>query len=340
MCTTDLDTFLTALYTITDDLYREHYHAAAICRGVGPKPMMSDSEVMTIGLCIQWLKWPERKSLKYVKDHWGHYFPRLLSQSEYNRRFNALAECMASLVPLIRRRVTGYCPSYQVLDGVPVPLMKRCRGRRSKLFSPQIANIGRGGSDREWYYGVRLALSVEPAGRITGFILAPAKTSERWPAEYLLCHRHNPLGQPAQVADLPPSHGKKRVGPDGMIWPQEGIGRSNPWIYLTDRGFKGRWWEEHWQSAYKTLVLTPESYRGYREDETAKLRHLHSSSRQVIENVNEHLCDDLGLSRVGARTQKGLLARIAAKLVAFNISVGLNALFGRPTFAIASLFSF
>lgn len=338
MCTTDLDTFLVALYTITDDLYKA-YHPETN-RRVGPKPVMTNSEVITLGLCVQWLKWPERKLLKYVKDHWRSYFPRLLSQSEYNRRFNALADHMACLVPLIRRQVTGYCSCYEVLDCVPVPLMKRCRGERGKLFSREIANIGKGGSDQDWYYGVRLALSVQPQGWISGFILAPAKTSERWPAEYLLCHRNNPLGKPAQVDDLPPSHGKKRVGPDGAIWPEAGIGGTNPWIYLTDRGFKGQWWEQHWQAEYKTLVLTPDSYSSYSEDEAAKLRHLHSSSRQVIESVNEHLTDDLGLSRIGARTQKGLLARVAAKLAAFNIAVWLNGLFGRPCFAIATLFSF
>ena len=337
MCTTDFDTFLVALYTITDDLYKAH-HPQASCR-VGPKPIMTNSEVMTLGLCVQWLKWPERKLLQYVKAHWRSYFPRLLSQSEYNRRFNALADDMAYLVPLIRHQVTGYCPVYEILDCVPVPLMKRCRGERSKLFSREIANIGKGGSDHEWYYGVRLALSVEPHGRISGFILAPAKTSERWPAEYLLCHRNDPQGKPAQVEDLPPSHGKKRVGPDGEIWPEAGIGSSNPWIYLTDRGFKGQWWKQHWESAYKTLVLTPDSYNSYSEGDAAKLRHLHSSSRQVIENVNEHLSDDLGLSRVGARAPKGLQARIAAKLMAFNIALWLNDLFDRPTFAVATLLS-
>jgi hypothetical protein len=338
MCTTDLDTFLVALYTITDDLYKVRY--PEISRRVGPKPVMTNSEVMTLGLCVQWLKWPERKLLQYVKDHWSSYFPRLLSQPEYNRRFNALADQIAYLVPLIRRRMTGYCPIYEILDCMPVPLMKRCRGERGKLFSREVANIGKGGSDQEWYYGVRLALSVQPQGWISGFIMAPAKTSERWPAEYLLCHRNNPLGKPAQVEDLPPSHGKKRVGPDGVIWPKAGIGSSNPWIYLTDRGFKGQWWEQHWQNEYKTLVLTPDSYNSYGEDDAAKLRHLHSSSRQVIESVNEHLSDDLGLNRIGARTQKGLLARVAAKLAAFNIALWMNGLFGRSPLAVATLFSF
>ena len=337
MCTTDSDTFLVALYTITDDLNRAYYPETN--RRVGAKPLMSDSEIMTLGLCVQWLKWPERKLLAYVAEHWRCYFPRLLSQSEYNRRFNALASRMARLAPLIQRQVTGYSSTFEVLDCVPVALMKRCRGERGKLFSRYIANIGKGGSDKEWYYGVKLALSVTSEGRISGFILAPAKTSERWSAEYLLCYRHDPSDKPARVEDLPPSHGKKRTGPDGVIWPKEGVGRSNPAMYLTDRGYKGEWWENHWEHEYRTRVLTPDSYHAYGEDQAAKLRHLHSSSRQVIETVNEHLTDDLGLNRIGARTDKGLLARLAAKLVAFNIGLWLNELFGRPSFAIATLFS-
>jgi len=333
--TIDSDTFLVALYTITDDLYQAHYPRPKA--KVGPKPDMTDSEVITLGLCCQWLKWPERRLLTYVKRHWQAYFPRLLSQSAYNRRFNALGQRMAYLVPLIKNEVTGYCPSFEVLDCVPVPLMKRCRGERHKLFGPEIANIGKGGSDQDWYYGVKLALSADPQGFVSGFIIAPAKTSERWSAEYLLCYRNDPLGRPARVEDLPPSHGKKRVGPDGEIWPSQGIRPGNPALYLTDRGFKGQWWERHWETEYKTMVVTPDSYIG---ENDLKLRHMHSSSRQVIEDVNEHLSDDLGLNRLGARSVKGLLARIAAKLVAFNSGIWLNHYLGRPTFALTTLFNF
>jgi hypothetical protein len=334
MNTPELDTFLVALYTISDDLYKTHFPNKT--SKVGPKLIMNDSEIITLGLCAQWLKWSERKLLSYVKKHWGTYFPNLLSQSEYNRRFNTLAERLSYLVPLIRSQITGYYPSYEIMDCVPVPIMKRCRGEKAKLFSRDIANIGKGGSDREWYYGVKLALTVQPNGVISGFILSPAKTAERWSAEYMLCHRNDTLKTPIGVESLPPSHGKKRVGPDGLIWPKVGIGNNNPGLYLTDRGYTGKWWDEHWDIDYKTKVLTPESYTGV---EVEKLRPLHSSSRQVIEDVNEHLSDDLGLNRIGARTPKGLLARIAAKLVAFNIGIWLNQMFERPTFALSTLFN-
>ena len=49
----DLDTFLTALYSIVDDLYQKHYAPLKPKRPVR-NPDLSDSEVLTLILCAQW----------------------------------------------------------------------------------------------------------------------------------------------------------------------------------------------------------------------------------------------------------------------------------------------
>ena len=49
----DLDTFLVALYTIVDDWYQQHMAGAKPVRP-GPRPVVSDSEVLTLALCGQW----------------------------------------------------------------------------------------------------------------------------------------------------------------------------------------------------------------------------------------------------------------------------------------------
>lgn len=334
----DLDTFLVGLYTITDDLYKANYTQTE--PKPGANPIITNGEIITLALCLQWVHWSERRWVQYVTDYWQDYFPTMVSQSEYNRRFRALAFCLARLVPQIKAAMVAfiapYAVHYEIFDCVPVPLMKRCRGEKAKLFSRLIANIGLGGSDKEWYYGVKLNLCVDPQGPVTGFILAPAKTSERWAADLLFCYRHDPQGQPAKLADLPPSHGKKRVGPDGALWPRTGLGKRNPAVYLTDRGCNGVWWQEHWEKDYETVVLNPDSYGG---EEAAQLRHLHSSFRQVVETVNAHLSNGLGLNHIGARSPLGLLARVAAKLLAFNLGLWFNKMFGRPTFAVTTLFS-
>jgi hypothetical protein len=333
-----LDTFLVALYTITDDLYQA---ANPYPRSKpGSKPIMSDSEVLTLALAAQWLQLPERKLIRYVKIHWQAYFPHLFTQSQFNRRFRALANLTSTLVTQASLQIKDYFHSdYEVLDTVSVPLMKKCRGRQHKLFPPDIAGIGMGGSDREWYYGMKLALAVNSQGLATGFILGPAGSSDRWLAEYLLCYRHNYRGQPVETQDLPLSHkaGYYRKGPSGRIWPKEGAGNPAWGPYLMDLGFTGKWWQQHWQQSYGANCITTDKYTG---EDAALSKHQHYSRRQIIETVNEHLSDELGLKRLGARGIQGLLARIAAKLLAFNIGVWLNKFFGRPPFAIASLFNF
>jgi len=330
--TLDLDTFLVGLYTIIDDLHKASNPLPK--PRPGAQPVMADSEILTLAVCAQWLKWPERKFIGYVQAHWQSYFPVVLTQSAYHRRFKALTNCLVALVPRMESSLCQYMADYEIVDCMPVPLMKMCRGTRAKLFKPQIANIGKGGSDREWYYGAKLGLAANPQGLVTGFILSPARTGDRWPAEYLFYYRNQSQGKLARAEDI--RYQGKRRGPGGAIWSKQGVGRRNPRLYLTDRGFSGGWWMEHWESQYQTLVLNPDSYQG---EDAAELRLIHSSYRQVIENVNEHLSDDLGLNRIGARSPLGLLARVAAKLLAFNIGVWLNRTFNRPTFALSTLFS-
>jgi hypothetical protein len=81
----DVDTFLTAVYTGVDDLYRA-YFAARKPRRRGHQAELSDSEVLTLLLIAQWFGRSEAALLRYARQHWTAYFPRLLSQSACNRR--------------------------------------------------------------------------------------------------------------------------------------------------------------------------------------------------------------------------------------------------------------
>jgi hypothetical protein len=91
--------------------------------------------------------------------------------------------------------------AYAVVDGVPVALMRRCRGDRHRCFANEAA-IGRGGSDRGFDYGVKWLTAVNRRGLITGFVFGPANTEERWLAEALLRWRAFPRSAPPQAEDL------------------------------------------------------------------------------------------------------------------------------------------
>lgn len=339
--TLDLDTFLVALYTFTDDLYRQ-YGAPHKPSRPGPSPQLSDAEVLTLALCAQCYHGAERAFLRYALAPWRPYFPQLLSQSAYNRRSRDRVGVLLHLLPQVAKALGAYGATYQVFDTVPVPLLRRCRGQHHRLFA-EAAAIGRGGSDHDFYYGCKLLLSLSPEGAITGFVLAPASTEDHWLAEAFLCWRHDPRASPCTPADIPKAHhrGHRRddgyVGARGRVGSPNGVGSLSPVPYIADDGLRGRWWISHWQQDYRATVFTPSCYQG---EETKALQRQHAGWRQVVETVNAHLSHVFGLPFPGARSPWGLLTRGAAKLLALNLGLWLNRLLGRPGFAFATLFSF
>ena len=332
----DLDTFLVALYTIVDDQYQQHIAAAKPGRP-GPRPTVSDSEVLTLAVCAQWWGRSERAFLRYARTYWREYFPRLLSQSAYNRRCRDLTGVLVALIPLVARELRAATAAYEVLDTVAVPVARRCRGCRWRLLG-DVAALGWGGSDKDWYYGCKLLLAVLPKGGVTGFVLAPASTEDRWLADALLSWRAAPHARPRQRQDLlrpTRPNGTPYVGPTGPRWPSAGAGSPSAGPYLADKGFAGAAWQAHWRQDYGATVLPPPKGRGPAQ---RRAKRQHSRWRQIIETINGRLAGTFGLHFPGARTPHGFLTRIAAKLAAVNLGLWLNRLFARPALALATLF--
>jgi hypothetical protein len=339
-----VDTFLTTVYCVIDDVYQAHYAAQKPVRR-GAAPEMSDSEVLTVVILAQWQQdRSEAAFLRYVQAHWRGYFPRLLTQSAFNRRARDLLGVLCHLGPQVGAVVAHLLesgPAYAVVDTIPVPLMRRCRGDRHRLFAAEAA-VGRGGSDKDWYYGVSLLTVVRADGVITGFVLGPANTEERWLADALLRWRQDPTA-PVPTAEelvpvLGPTHhtGGTRRGPTGPLGPRGAVGVASTDPYLGDLGFAGAAWQAHWRTDYAATVLTKADYAGTEPPLRRQAAHWLSSLRQVIETTNAVLADLLGLKFPRARTYWGLLTRLAAKVVAFNVLLYLNHRYDRPTFALAT----
>ncbi|MFI5275188.1 MAG: hypothetical protein ACHQ4H_19325 [Ktedonobacterales bacterium] len=330
----DTDTFFTAVYTVLDDLYRATL-AELRQQTPGRRPQLSDSEVLTLIVLSHWYGLSERALLRRAAAAWQPYFPRLLSQSAFNRRVHSLERVLTWLVTRLAAELGATDAPYEVLDGVSVPLARLCRGTRHRQFAAE-ADIGKGGSDRQWYYGIKLLLCTLPCGAVSGFVAGPASTEERVLAEALLQGRAQPPPAPWQGA-LPPQAtrhvAKPYVGANGPLWPRLGVGQAATGRYLGDRGYGGAWWETHWQTELGARVVTP--YASVADDRVAQ--QAHASLRQIVETTNSHLKGDLGLAYPRAHTFAGLRARLAAKLVSFNLGIVLNRRFQRPDLALATL---
>jgi hypothetical protein len=168
----DLETFLTALYIIVDDLYQCHVQPHMPLMG-GPQAEMSDSEVLCLGLAAQWqsgVPWKtERGLLPYVRKHLRYLLPTVLSQSAFNRRLRRLWGAFIMIQDTVAATLARP-QDIDIMDGFPIPV---ARGARS--FHPGwlagIARIGKGGNDR-YFYGVRMVMVVNQSGVATGWALA------------------------------------------------------------------------------------------------------------------------------------------------------------------------
>lgn len=325
----DLETFLTTLYVRVDDLYEQAVRPQLPpCRG--PAPNLSDSEVLCLGLAAQWrsgVPWKsERGFLRYAVKYLRGMFPGLTSQSAFNRRLRHLWGGFILLQEAVAQELVT-AQDYEVMDCVPVPV---ARGARS--FHPgwlaDIARIGKGGNDR-YFYGLHLLLIASASGLTTGWILAAGNIQDRWLAEGVFSAR---AGRPQLTGPSLPGQAAPRLeAPIDWMGPTQACGRNTGRPVVADSGFAAADWQQHWDENYAAQVASPP------EDATPAVQRWFSGVRQVIETVFAHLCDSFGLKYPGAHTTWGLLARVSAKLAAYNLGIWINRYWGRPDFAFATL---
>jgi hypothetical protein len=325
----DLETFLTTLYVMVDDLFQHHVLPQMSACG-RPIPHLADGEVLCLGLAAQWrsgLPWKsERGFLRYAHKHLRPLFPGLITQSAFNRRLRRLWGALLWLQAAVAEEL-GTPDDFEAFDGVPVPV---ARGARS--FHPgwlaEIARVGKGGNDR-YFYGVRLLLGLSSAGVAGAWTMAAGNVQERWLAELLLSTQ---AGCPQLLGPPDPVTGQPALDlPADWVGPVQSCGTASGKPKMTDAGFVGKEWQEHWARDYGATVVAKPKHAG------PELSRWFGSLRQVAETAFAHLCESFGLKYPGANTKWGLLTRMAAKLAAYNLGIRINRALGRPDFAFATL---
>jgi hypothetical protein len=295
---------------------------------------MSDSEVLTLLVIGQWHGSSERALLRWVHATLARAFPVVLSQSAFNRRARRLGPVCTQLVLLLADLLDEDPPRYEVVDTIGVPLARQCRGRHHRCFADE-AGFGVGGSDHRLYYGCSLLLAVLPTGVITGLVVGPATTQDRWLFDALLGWRADPSAPLWTVQDLALadprnwSRNLKRTGVTGPRWWPGSVGRTHGVYYLTDNGFSGPVWHQHWVATTGAQVIAS-------RDATHDAR-IHHQRRQIVETINEALTAVFHLPYPRAKTMWGVVCRITEKCLALNLGIWCNRLFGRSDLAFTTL---
>lgn len=323
------DTFLTTVYVIVDDFCAQHLPPIR----PGPKPIMSDSEVLTIQLLKPWHGSSERGALAWIAQTYAAYFPRVLSPSAFNRRAHALAPTMAHLQHYLAEHLNVWEEPFEITDGFPVPLARPPRGQHRRCFDQDEADIGRSSSGKDWYYGVSMLTCVTASGVITGFVTSPARNGERWAATALFSWRADPTVPPIEIEQTAktrrPSH--RRTGPIGHHLSPTTAGTVVTGVYLADRNFTGDEWQEAWKTQCGATIITQDKI-------DQRLIHWFHDVRQRIETVFAVLTNTLHIKYPLVRSEHGLITHLVSTCTAFNLGIYINRMYDRRDLQHGTLF--
>jgi Transposase DDE domain len=269
------------VYVLVDDALKSG--AAPVPPRPGPAPACTDAEVLTIALVRHVLgRRSEAAFLAEVRGDWGHFFPVLPHQSEFNRRVRWLWGAFEQL----RRHLLAGIPEdgWQQADTTALPVKHPSRVRGPDAWQGPDglrAGFGWDAAHHEWFYGFRLALRTDLGRRLVrSWGIVPAAVDERAVADDLLAG----------------------ATPRGL---------------LLDRGFVGRSWAAGYRRRGVHVVHTPG--RAERRRLPAALRRPVAAFRNRIETTTGELTELLGLARHGAKTFWGLLTRVAATILAHTL---------------------
>ena len=194
---------------------------------------------------------------------------------------------------LLRQKMISVFPipvsSYYIIDSFPLAVCKFGRARYCKAFRDHGADYGKCPSKKETYYGYKVHALITLEGYIASFEITPASTDDREGLRDLADH-----------------------------W-------SNVTI-LADKGYVGKNMKQEMQE--KNICLFALKRSNSKENWPKSVRQLIFKLRRRVETLFSQLSGQLNAERVLAKSFQGLCTRLVNKVLAYNLCIALNSIFG------------
>lgn len=162
-------------------------------RRAGPPLRMSDSEVLTVALAGQWqvgVPWrSERGVVRYMQRQGRHWFPTMLGKSAFNERVRQLWAALVGLQHWLARQLEQAGDLYESVDCVLLPACSLAQAASADGHWLWWGQLGYGGNQGGWYWGEQVLTSVTPSGVVTGWLVGPAASDDRWMLQAFLSAR-------------------------------------------------------------------------------------------------------------------------------------------------------
>jgi hypothetical protein len=257
---------------------------------------LTDAEVVTLCVAqsIMGIGSDERFA-KVACKRLRHLFPGLTRRSGFHKRRDRLAETIEALIAAFAAQSPGWHDDLLLVDSTPV----ECARSRETVKRAGANSLGGALSDAA-DYGYCASHSRYFWGLRLHTLMAPD-------------------GTPRAMALTSPKEGEREV----CLRLLKRVNRNGYLTVLGDKGYAGAGFEAE-AAALGATVIRPR-----RKDESGPGFHL-APLRQRIESIYWSAKDILALERHGARTLRGLRARIASRFLALAAAISLNHQLGRP----------
>lgn len=281
---------MTIIYTLTDDWYKA-YGIRLLKGKPGCKPEFTDSEALTLLLAMDYLPFPgEAQFLAFIRANYLGLFPKLITQSQFNRRARALRLLLEALRRYWIVKLGATSETQFLLDTKPVPVVGYKRSKAHSQFAGR-ADYGVCVSRNLHYFGYKLVTITTLSGLPVVYELVPANTDEREAAEAVIDY----LAQ----CDL-----------------------------FADKGFLGEHWQAEIREQTGTRVWTAKRVN-QADQNPAAFDALLNRVRERIESVfNEIQNTGRNIERLLTKTVVGLCTRVIAKMASHALKHLLRREFG------------
>jgi hypothetical protein len=117
----DFETLIVTIFVLVDDWYQKEGKALK-CKSPGAKAEMSDSEIITLAIMMDYLPFPgEPQLIGFIRANYEKWFPNLLDQSQFNRRLRKLGQMLESLGRKWVKQLGGTDALSLIIDSEPIP---------------------------------------------------------------------------------------------------------------------------------------------------------------------------------------------------------------------------
>ena len=265
----------------------------------GPKPKYTDSYIISLIILKNLLGMNSESSfLRYLRKNHPRSFPDLPERSWFNRKSRWLTPMIEKIQ---KQLVTEKNDSRTyIIDSTPTPTVKRYRGHNSVCFPKgKQTNFGYCASKKEYYFGVKLSVIINPDGLITNNGIHPA-------------NRHDLLAGKDILSSMDTT--------DITLIGDKGYYDGDLRFDLKNRGGH---------------LCVPDKKRHHKFN-TKKDKKL-LKKRQLVETVINQLKSHFRIEETLARSYEGLVARLTAAILTFTFAFCRNLNLGRPLLAIKSV---